>query len=188
MILRGSGRLLSAVHRPKLRVVLTTLALASLGISARSASAFPHVLAEGETRTLTLSAGLEIRVNERRDGEGVSGAPQGSSALTKAGWAVLGVGVAGAVVAGVTGGMLMARDADIQRECPGKVCSPAGRDLVDGAGSLKVVNAIGWGVGIAGVGASVVMLVVGRTPAKRPPPVGALILPGGGGVSLEGSF
>jgi len=49
-----------------------------------------------------------------------------------------------------------------------------------------VVNAIGWGVGIAGVGAGVVMLVVGRTPAKHPPSVGPLILPGGGGGHTNG--
>jgi hypothetical protein len=120
------------------------------------------------------------------------------STLRKTGFALLGVGVAGGVVAGVTGALLLSRNASINTDCPVTngvhTCTPEGRSLINGVGGLNVANGIGWGVGLAGVASGVVLIVVGGKSSAPAPAEKAAItvaptgLPGGGGVWMTARF
>jgi hypothetical protein len=102
---------------------------------------------------------------------------EGVDGMVVAGLAVGALGAAGLVVAAATGGLLLARDARIDELCPEQRCSAEGRAQIDGSEPLLVGNAVAWGVGIAGVAAGVVLLVVGAS-GSDPMVVG----PGGVGV------
>ncbi|EYF07297.1 hypothetical protein [Chondromyces apiculatus] len=116
---------------------------------------------------------------------------EGSSGMRTAGFIALGVGAAGAVVAGVTGGLLLSRNATLKDECPNNVCTPEGVDIRDNSGGLFVANYVGWGVGIAGVATGTVLLILSRgkeAPKQGRMSFGATPLPGGGAVLMRGSF
>jgi hypothetical protein len=134
-------------------------------------------VAEKESRTVNLVVAL------------APPPPTPSSSARTAGFVLLGVGLASGVMAGVTGGLLVSKNSAIQDACKLQgevhVCTPAGRDLINGAGPLKVVNAIGWGAGLAGVGAGIALVVIGgKTPASVTPTA----FPGGGGALVTGRF
>jgi hypothetical protein len=93
-----------------------------------------------------------------------------------------GVGLGGFVVAGPTTGVLVARHAEIDDECPHESCSPAGRALIDGNAPIDAINVTGFAVGAAGVVTGVILLAVG---AKSAPPRAAIVpAPTAGGVGL----
>jgi hypothetical protein len=75
------------------------------------------------------------------------------------GWVIGGVGVAGLVGAGVTGGILLANDATISDNCKNAVCNQDGLDAVESSDTLFIVNYVAWGVGIVGVGAGLVLVL-----------------------------
>jgi hypothetical protein len=105
-----------------------------------------------------------------------------------------GVGLAGLVAAGITGGLLMAQDARIQAEChmdasAGKtLCSRAGIDEIQAAEPLLIVNSVVWGVGIAGVGLGAVLFLTGGKSGPAKAALAPLVVPGGGGASFTGQF
>lgn len=149
--------------------------------------------ARAET-AVTVKAGERRAVAvSRRDGESSPPdappdmAPRRSAAEKRriAGFAVLGVGAAGFIGAGVTGGMLLSRKADIDAACPDKRCSAEGRRLIDQAKPLLGANALAWGVGVAGAVAGTILVVTApRGEAKvsfTPSPFGA-------GISVEREF
>lgn len=121
--------------------------------------------------------------------------PPPASGLRVGGFVALGVGVAGAIGAGVTGGLIVSHDGDVRNECRARTCSDkTSEDAKKSVTSLLPVNAAMWGVGIAGVGAGVVLLVLASqkpAAAKEQAPA-ALVVPmpvnGGGGVSVIGRF
>lgn len=99
------------------------------------------------------------------------------------------VGLAGLAVFGITGGLVLERDGRIREACPDKKCSAEGRALIDGTPPLMVANAVGLGLGLAGLGAAAVLLLTGRggeSPAKVS--VAPVVLPSGGGAAVAGSF
>ncbi|MFT3767595.1 MAG: hypothetical protein QM820_19245 [Minicystis sp.] len=139
-------------------------------------------LAEGEAKTVLLS--LSTAISPPPGGT----PPVASPGRPVLGWVLGGVGIAGFVVAGVTGGLLVSRHAEIDKACPDKVCTPAGRRLIDGTGPLDITNAIGWGVGAAGVVSGALVLLIG---GKSAPPRASLVpavVAGGGGFAVTGSF
>jgi hypothetical protein len=114
---------------------------------------------------------------------------EGPSDKRVAGFVVGGVGVVGLVVAAGTGGVLVSKNAQITSGCPSKMgCSATVQGLIDSTGSLKIVNAVGWGVGIAGVATGVVLIAIGGKAAKAPAALAPALLPGGGGVTATGRF
>jgi hypothetical protein len=92
-----------------------------------------------------------------------------------AGWIVGGIGLVGLGAAGVTGGLLLARDGRIRDECPDKQCTDSGREEIDGAAPWLVANAVAWAVGITGVGVGAVLVLTSRGGAGRPPSRGAVL-------------
>jgi hypothetical protein len=92
----------------------------------------------------------------------------------------------------VTGALVVSRNGTIQSDCPGKVCTPAGRSAIDAQPPLLVANAIAWGAGIAGAGVGAVLILTsGGGKNETPPPsvtAAARALPGGAALSLSGAF
>jgi hypothetical protein len=102
------------------------------------------------------------------------------------------VGAAGLLVAIVTGGVLSAKHGAIDASCPGKVCTLAGRELINSVPPLNDANSAGWGIGLIGaglgaVGAILVVAIDRRRPAREAALV-PVALPGGGGLWATGRF
>jgi hypothetical protein len=69
-------------------------------------------------------------------------------------------GAAGAIAAGVTGGLLLSRDKQIATHCDGFACDQMGVDLARGQRPLLVGNSVAWGVGAAGLGAGTMFFLL----------------------------
>lgn len=98
------------------------------------------------------------------------------------------VGVVGLVAAGITGGMLLGRDAQISELCPDHVCTPAGTQEIAGSKTLLVANAVAWGVGLAGVGAGAILFFTSRGRAAPATTVVPVVTSSGAGLTLGAKF
>jgi hypothetical protein len=138
-------------------------------------------LVEGDAKTVTLGA----------EEAGVVEAPKPvvarSNTKRTAGYVLGGIGVAGLIGAGVTGGILVSKHSAINGACPNKQCSPDGLALIESTKSLNVVNGVAWGVGLAGLAGGVVLLVLSRGDSAATA-VAPTALPGGGGLRVTGTF
>jgi hypothetical protein len=158
----------------------------------------------GETTTVTVpTLAVAPTAEGGEGGSGVHGpsigpgagtpTPEGSadSSVLVAGAVVGGVGLAGLVVAAITGGVLASKKSDIDAACPDKVCSAEGRDLIDSTAPLDVVNGISWGVGLAGLAVGAILIAVGAgsdASEEQAPAVRAFALPGGAGLGFATPF
>lgn len=121
--------------------------------------------------------------------------PPPPSGLRIGGIAALGVGIAGAIGAGVTGGLIESHDGDVGKSCREMaLCNASETSAKESVQSLLPANAALWVVGIAGVGASVTMLVLSSmksAPNKDRAP-NAFVMPiptnNGLGVGVIGRF
>lgn len=149
------------------------------------------VLAEGDQKEIELALGpLDAGSGPTKDALPPPPPPASNIGRTL-GFVAGALGVAGFVTAGVTGGMLLARDATIRDNCPQGQCNADGWDAAQGAGPLFTVNTVGWIVGIAGVGAGVTLLLTSGGGGGGDVPKAAIapaILPGGGGGAVAGRF
>lgn len=150
----------------------------------------PVTLAEGDRQSVLISFGPEQRAGAPPPPPPPP--PDAGNTRRTLGFVLGGVGLAGLAAAGVTGGLLLARDAEIKDLCPepGR-CSQGGLDTIDGSKPLLVVNAIAWGVGIAGLGAGAALLITsgGGDAEQRPQAaIAPAALPGGGGLTMVGRF
>jgi hypothetical protein len=119
-----------------------------------------------------------------------------------AGFAVGGVGAAALVVFAVTGGLTLAKKADIQQNCTlndkkgTAACNPAGLAAGNSAATLGTVSTATFIAGLVAVGAGVGLIVAGGRPASAPPAAPAarvapaVLVAGPGGLVLgaEGAF
>lgn len=145
-----------------------------------------------------LSVDLEERERKELLLQAGAGAPRvvlagdaGPGRRRTLGFIVGGVGVAGLAAAGITGALIVSRDAEIQEQCPGQRCSQTGTELIRGATPLLVGNAVAWGIGIVGIGAGAWLLLSGGGEGARATPATAIRaapLPGGAALSLRRSF
>jgi hypothetical protein len=77
---------------------------------------------------------------------------QGSSGLRTGGFVVLGVGLAGMVGFGVTGGLAMSKKSFVDETCPNKKClEQAGMNAWTDAKTLANVTSVGMGVSVVAV-------------------------------------
>jgi hypothetical protein len=113
--------------------------------------------------------------------------PSGSLGRTL-GFVAGGLGIAGFVTAGVTGGLLLSRDAQIRANCPQNKCNAAGWEAAQSTGPLLTVNTVGFIAGIAGVGAGLALLLSTGGDDAPKAAIAPAILPGGGGASVAGRF
>jgi hypothetical protein len=138
-------------------------------------------LVEGDAKTVTLG------VQETAAVEAPRPVVARSSTRRTAGFVLGGIGVAGLIGAGVTGGILVSKNSAINSACPGKRCSSDGLALIESTKSLNVVNGVAWGVGLAGLASGVVLVVLSRGDGAAAA-VAPTALPGGGGLRVTGTF
>jgi hypothetical protein len=74
-------------------------------------------------------------------------------------WAFVagGVGVAGIVVGGITGGLAIDRKSTVDDNCDGPACNHEGLEAAEEGQSLALVSTITFGVGLAGLAAGAVL-------------------------------
>lgn len=141
-------------------------------------------LGEGEHKTVTLGFRTSGAPAAKRAAPATK--PAKSSRRT-IGWVVGGVGVLGLATAGVTGAMLLSRDSEIDDNCPDKRCNAKGRELIDGSGSLMLINGIAWGVGVVGLAAGGYLVLSGDSPGTETA-AAPVLMPGGAGLSVVRGF
>lgn len=77
------------------------------------------------------------------------------------GWAALGVGVAGLAVGGITGGLAIDRQADLEDDCGDALdCPPRFYDDADNYNALRIASAVGFYAGGAFAATGIVLLAV----------------------------
>jgi len=78
----------------------------------------------------------------------------------------IGVGVTGFLLSAVTGALALNRKDTIEENCMGALCNAEGKATADTAQSFALASTIGFGVGAAGLGTGVVLLLTAPDPAK----------------------
>jgi len=142
------------------------------------------VLAEAERTEVVAELGKAVE-----KGPDVPKPKPVNQGLRTGGFVALGLGGAGIIGAAITGAWVVSKQTAIDTQCPKFACTPEGLDLVEQRSPLVVTNAVLWGVGIAGVGAGVAMLLASSPKSDAQAVVAApLVLPNGGGIGLSGRF
>ena len=77
-----------------------------------------------------------------------------------------GVGLAALVVGGVTGGLTFAKKSTVDQHCQGTTCDHDGKAAADSGKTFALVSTISIGVGVASIGAAVVLWFTAPHPAK----------------------
>lgn len=145
------------------------------------------------------SAGVGPSAAGATQAEAEAGTRKGGSNTTL-GWVVVGVGGA-VLVTGAIFGLLAQQQAknaeDDPTLCPDKLCSPAGRDEIDGAETKALISTIGVGAGVVAIGVGVYLVATssGSSTTERSArraPLTARVLPvidsHSTGVALTGAF
>lgn len=159
------------------------------------------------TRRLTLRERDRAQVDVPLPGQGSGGAakePQPAvtkdeegSGLQTAGFVVGGIGVASLAVGLITGGLAMGTKGTIEDNCPDRRCTPEGRDAVDQGQTYGLVSTITFAVGLAGIAAGVIMLIMDgvgddeetvATPGLESLEPVLVALPAGGELGLQGRW
>lgn len=141
------------------------------------------------TKTVTGEAGSTFVIDVPKlvslTGARVVEAPASGSALHTVGWVAFGFGVAGVAAAIVTGVVILQDKSTADASCTPTCVDQAGRDAVNRGTTLLPINAVAWGVGVAGLAAGVVMVLI---KPSRSSTASAWIAPTLGGVTLGGRF
>jgi len=159
------------------------------------------VVAEGETKTLSLELGLgtggtattapppagngAATPSARDDKEG------GGSGRRVIGWAVFGAGAAGVVAGAVTGGLAMSSRSSMNG-CEGNACPESERDNVEYYNQLRTISTIGFiAGGVLAAGGLALVLTAPKSTAQSGAPraiayrVSPFFVARGGGVFLS---
>jgi hypothetical protein len=149
-------------------------------------------LAERETQTIALEVGAKAPEPPPPPASPARPAPESDEWLkSKRTWGYIagGVGVAG-VLTGV-GSFLAMRQADAKarNHCNAETlqCDADGMDALDSGKTWSVVNYVGWGVAVAGLGVGA-FLVITDLQDERPQSVGLAPVPAGATLSYRGRF
>jgi hypothetical protein len=102
---------------------------------------------------------------------------------------LLGIGATGLGVGAVAGILAIVKKSEVQKVCPIPTqCSGDGREIEGAGRAFAAVSTASFIVGVAAVGAGAVLFFTSR---DKPAPVaaaGPMVLPGAGGVVVEGVF
>lgn len=82
-----------------------------------------------------------------------------------AGYVLIGVGAAGIVAGGITGGMALQKKSNL--DCPDNHCAGTQKDDLDSAKSLALVSTLGFAVGIPAVAVGTVLLLTSSSSEKK---------------------
>lgn len=104
-------------------------------------------------------------------------------------YVLLGVGGAALVAGGVTGGLALRTRAALKSECIAEVCPSSSENKIGTYHLLGTASAAGFGVGVAGLGAGLVLLMTEPT-TEGTPSAGLSVRPliGFGTLGAEGTF
>jgi hypothetical protein len=152
----------------------TVIPPAAVGVKRAADPGFPEVSASREgyepfTQTITVGPGEEksIEVSLRKLPERVVARPTGdvyrprqkSDTRRVMTYVAFGVGAAGLVTGGITGGLFLRKRADLSDECEGLKCRRESGKKIETYRSFGTASAVGMAVGVAGLGAGLVMLL-----------------------------
>ncbi|MBN1607179.1 MAG: PEGA domain-containing protein [Polyangiaceae bacterium] len=149
-------------------------------------------LAERETQTIALEVGPEAPEPPPTSPSRGQPAPEAEDWMKSQrtwGYIAGGVGVAGALTG--VGSFLAMRHADAKarNHCDAETlrCDPDGMDALDSGKTWSLVNYVGWGVAVAGLGVGA-FLVISDLESEAPQSVGLAPLPAGAALSYRGRF
>jgi hypothetical protein len=140
-------------------------------------------IAEGERREVTVKVGGEP------EGPTKPVARTPSSPMRTAGLVGVGVGVAGLVVFGVTGGLMASYHGVVSDHCNAdRFCDPEGLDAAESGRALGPINTVGLIVGITGVAAGTALILLSPSPGAPAVALRAGAGPGGAWARVEAAF
>jgi hypothetical protein len=158
------------------------------------------ILAESERREVTVTPGLPEATTPAVVKPPVSdtppsiASPKASGGMRTAGFVIGGVGVVSLAVGAITGVMTIGKNTAIDTTCNKMSPCPASKreeviGLQDSGKTLSAVSTITFALGAVGLGAGVTLVLLGG-PARAPKAatIAPLVLPGGGGLMMGGSF
>jgi hypothetical protein len=144
-------------------------------------------MGEGERREVIVALGLD----NAAAGRPPAPAEGSGSGMRTAGFITAGVGVAGLAVFGVTAALIEGRRSTVRETCnEAKECSAEGLEAVESGQALIPINAVGFAVGIVGLGAGVTLILLSPS-GPRPGPAAAVRVSGAPGrvvATLGGTF
>jgi hypothetical protein len=121
--------------------------------------------------------------------EGDQPAPTSGGGVRIAGFVVAGVGVAGLVAFAITASMAKSDYDTLDEECGGVRCTdPTFADTVDSGETMETVSHVTLAVGLAGVVAGGLMILLGGADEPAETTAGVAPLPGGGLLTVGGRF
>jgi len=114
---------------------------------------------------------------------------QRSDTQRVASYVMLGLGGAGLVAGGVTGGLALRKRSDLKSECRGDACLPASSKKISTYRTYGTVSGVSLAVGVAGLGAGLVLLFT-EPKAEETAAASLSVRPlvGLGVVGAEGTF
>jgi tetratricopeptide (TPR) repeat protein len=130
------------------------------------------------------------------DSSGGPAEPRSGSGLRTAAFVAGGVGLAAIGVGAIFGGLALGDQGDADPLCPAKQCDAGGKELIDSASTKALVSTLGFGIGLAAVGAGVTLYFIGSSAQKTDEPAeeapSAKVVPWmgatGGGLVAIGRF
>jgi hypothetical protein len=172
-----------------------TLRAAAAGFKAAERG---FVMAEGQTETVTLTLEPDGAVGPAASVEpgAVAPPPAGADTPTDSksgspmkliGFIALGVGGAGLIAGGITGGLALSEHSLLERDCPRGDCPEERRDTLDNFHTLSTLSTVGFIVGGVGVAGGITLLLLAPSSKQQS---GATIVPyaGLGQVGAVGRF
>lgn len=137
-------------------------------------------LAVGERRTLTVGSWAQ----------GSEAPSSGASGKKIAGFVLGGVGVAGLVMFGVTGGLMVGQKNVVDEHCneQSRKCDMEGAEAAKQGRTLGIVNGITLGAGLAGVAVGVVLIATSGSGEKKAASLRITPVQGGSMVTVGGQF
>jgi hypothetical protein len=117
----------------------------------------------------------------------------GVAPMRIAAYAAGGVGVAGLIVGGITGGLMLGEGSTVDDNCVGAQCNSEGFEASQNVNvkALGTVSTIGFVVGLAGVGAGVTLFVLSMDDGEEPQEAARLVVTpaaGGSAIGLHGRW
>ena len=145
-------------------------------------AAHPHV-------ALTFAPGgaAASPVDATTPGPGEAASDRPRSTQRTWGWVTVGVGAAGLVFGGVTGGLVLSKksDFDAEHHCNDSACGPSQQSNVDSYNSMRTLSTVGFIAG--GVVAATGIVILLTAPSQKPASTTALWV-GASGAGVRGSF
>ncbi|MEJ7727917.1 MAG: carboxypeptidase-like regulatory domain-containing protein [Polyangiaceae bacterium] len=159
----------------------------------------PFTMAEGQAETVTLTLEPEAAAGAANPvpagaiavppaGGDTTTASKGGSPMKLIGFIALGVGAAGLIGGGITGGLAISEHSLLDRDCDSDGDCPAERrETLDNFHTLSTLSTVGFIVGGVGVAGGITLLVLAPSSRKQS---GATIVPyaGLGQVGAVGRF